>query len=207
MTIDWNLILRLFVGGLLGGLIGLEREIRAKGAGTRTHFIVALGSALYMIVSQYAFFGSFDTSRVASGVVSGIGFIGAGVIIFQKNVIRGITTAAGLWVAAAVGMACGGGMFVIAGAATLLTLLCLEMLHFFHIRYGEKVVELDLSSTDSRGLLSVLDILKAQGMNVDSYSISDGKLHLSLRLKLRNHLDELRKLVKALDGFKIETMN
>ena len=207
MTIDWNLILRLFVGGLLGGLIGLEREIRAKGAGTHTHFIVALGSALYMIVSQYAFFGSFDTSRVASGVVSGIGFIGAGVIIFQKNVIRGITTAAGLWVAAAVGMACGGGMFVIAGAATLLTLLCLEMLHFFHIRYGEKVVELDLSSTDSRGLLSVLDILKAQGMNVDSYSISDGKLHLSLRLKLRNHLDELRKLVKALDGFKIETMN
>ena len=207
MTIDWNLILRLFVGGLLGGLIGLEREIRAKGAGTRTHFIVALGSALYMIVSQYAFFGSFDTSRVASGVVSGIGFIGAGVIIFQKNVIRGITTAAGLWVAAAVGMACGGGMFVIAGAATLLTLLCLEMLHFFHIRYGEKVVELDLSSTDSRGLLSVLDILKAQGMNVDSYSISDGKLHLSLRLKLRNHLDELRKLVKALDGFKIEAMN
>jgi putative Mg2+ transporter-C (MgtC) family protein len=207
MTIDWNLILRLFVGGLLGGLIGLEREIRAKGAGTRTHFIVALGSALYMIVSQYAFFGSFDTSRVASGVVSGIGFIGAGVIIFQKNVIRGITTAAGLWVAAAVGMACGGGMFFIAGAATLLTLLCLEMLHFFHIRYGEKVVELDLSSTDSRGLLSVLDILKAQGMNVDSYSISDGKLHLSLRLKLRNHLDELRKLVKALDGFKIETMN
>jgi len=207
MTIDWNLILRLFVGGLLGGLIGLEREIRAKGAGTRTHFIVALGSALYMIVSQYAFFGSFDTSRVASGVVSGIGFIGAGVIIFQKNVIRGITTAAGLWVAAAVGMACGGGMFFIAGAATLLTLLCLEMLHFFHIRYGEKVVELDLSSTDSRGLLSVLDILKAQGMNVDSYSISDGKLHLSLRLKLRNHLDELRKLVKALDGFKIEAMN
>ena len=207
MTIDWNLILRLFVGGLLGGLIGLEREIRAKGAGTRTHFIVALGSALYMIVSQYAFFGSFDTSRVASGVVSGIGFIGAGVIIFQKNVIRGITTAAGLWVAAAVGMACGGGMFVIAGAATLLTLLCLEMLHFFHIRYGEKVVELALSSTDSRGLLSVLDILKAQGVNVESYAISDGKLHLTLRLKLRNHLDALLKLLTALDGFKIEAMN
>lgn len=207
MEIDWDLILRLFLGGMMGGLIGLEREFRAKEAGLRTHFIVALGSALFMIISQYAFGGRYDAARVAAQVVSGIGFIGAGVIIFQKNVIRGITTAAGLWVAAAVGMACGGGMFFIAGAATLLTLLCLEMLHFFHIRYGEKVVELDLSSTDSRGLLSVLDILKAQGMNVDSYSISDGKLHLSLRLKLRNHLDELRKLVKALDGFKIEAMN
>ena len=207
MTIDWNLILRLFVGGLMGGLIGLEREIRAKGAGTRTHFIVALGSALYMIVSQYAFFGSFDASRVASGVVSGIGFIGAGVIIFQKNVIRGITTAAGLWVAGAVGMACGGGMYVIAGAATLMTLLCLEMLHFFHIRYGEKVVEMALSSKDNKDLLSVLDTLKEQGVNVETYSISDGKLHLTLRLKLRNHLVALRQLITALEGFKVEEMN
>ena len=68
-------------------------------------------------------------------------------------------------------------------------------------------MELALSSTDSRGLLSVLDILKAQGVNVESYAISDGKLHLTLRLKLRNHLDALRKLLTALDGFKIEAMN
>ena len=207
MTIDWNLILRLLVGGLMGGLIGLEREIRAKGAGTRTHFIVALGSALYMIVSQYAFFGSFDASRVASGIVSGIGFIGAGVIIFQKNTIRGITTAAGLWVAAAVGMACGGGMYVIAIAATVMTLLCLEMLHFFHIRYGEKLTEMTLSSTGNKDLLSVLDILKKQGVNVESYSIADGKLHLTLRLKLRHHMEALQKLVQSLEGFTIEEMN
>ena len=207
MTIDWNLILRLFLGGLMGGLIGLEREIRAKGAGTRTHFIVALGSALYMIVSQYAFFGDFDSSRVASGVVSGIGFIGAGVIIFQKNTIRGITTAAGLWVAAAVGMACGGGMYVIAVAATVMTLLCLEMLHFFHIRYGEKMVEMALSSDGNKDLMSALDVLKAQGVNVESYSVSDGKLHLTVRLKLRNHLESLQKLLAALEGFKIEGMN
>ena len=110
MTIEWNFILRLLVAGLLGGAIGFEREFRAKEAGVRTHFIVALGSALFMIISQYAFSGQYDHSRVAAQVVSGIGFIGAGVIIFQKNVVRGITTAAGLWVAAAIGLACGAGM-------------------------------------------------------------------------------------------------
>ena len=105
MDIDWTLIIRILIAGLLGGLIGFEREIRAKEAGVRTHFIVALGSALFMIISQYAFAGRFDAARVAAQVVSGIGFIGAGVIIFQKNVVRGVTTAAGLWVAAAVGLA------------------------------------------------------------------------------------------------------
>ena len=206
---DWDLILRLFLGGVMGGLIGLEREFRAKEAGIRTHFIVALGSALFMIISQYAFGDSprFDASRVAAQVVSGIGFIGAGVIIFQKNVVRGITTAAGLWVSAAIGLACGAGMFPIAVAATLLTLLCLELLHFFHLRYGEKVVEMTLSATENPDLLSVLDILKKAGVNVESYSIFEGQLHLTLRLRLRNYVDTLRLLVSSLEGYRIEEMN
>ena len=88
------MIFRLVAAGVLGGLIGLEREFRAKEAGVRTHFIVALGSALFMIISQFAFGDQqHDAARVAAQVVSGIGFIGAGVIIFQKNSIRGITTA------------------------------------------------------------------------------------------------------------------
>lgn len=207
MFIDWELILRLFLGGVMGGLIGLEREFRAKEAGTRTHFIVALGSALFMIISQYAFDGRFDTSRVAAQVVSGIGFIGAGVIIFQKNVVRGITTAAGMWVSAAIGLACGAGMFPIALAATLLTLLCLEMLHFFHLRYGEKVVEMTLSSTENKDLLSVMAILRDSGADVETYSVYDGKLHVTLRLKLKNYLDTLRLLVSALEGYRIEELN
>ena len=209
MVIDWNLILRLLLGGLMGGMIGLERELHAKGAGIRTHFIVALGSALFMIISMYAFEGTdkFDSSRVAAGVVSGIGFIGGGVIIFQRNTIRGITTAAGMWVASAIGMACGAGMYPIAVAATLLTLLCLDMVHFIHLRYGEKVVDLSLSSPENKDLLSVLDTLKKLGIDMDSYSISGGKLNLSLRLKLRNHLDKMKQLVEALEGFKIESMN
>ena len=207
-TLDWDFILRLLLAGFMGGLIGLEREMRAKGAGIRTHFIVGLGSALFMIISMFAFEGTdkFDSSRVAAGVVSGIGFIGGGVIIFQRNVIRGITTAAGMWVAAAIGLACGAGMYPLAAAATLITLLVLELLHFFHLRYGEKLVELALSSED-KDLLSALDVLKAQKVNVENYSLNDGKIQITLRLKLKDYLDKVRQLTAALEGFKVEALN
>ncbi len=127
----WEWILRLCAAGLMGALIGLERTARSKEAGIRTHFLVALGSALFMLVSQYGFGdAAHDVSRVASQVVSGIGFIGAGVIIFKGDVVRGLTTAAGLWVTAAIGLACGGAMYVEAGVVTLLTLLVLELMHW-----------------------------------------------------------------------------
>lgn len=97
MSMTWDFILRLFVAGALGTVIGLDREYRAKEAGYRTHFLVSLGSALIMIVSQYGFMEvvkmegiDLDPSRVAAQVVSGIGFIGAGTIIFQKQIVRGL---------------------------------------------------------------------------------------------------------------------
>ena len=136
---EYEFILRIFCAALLGGLIGLEREWRAKEAGFRTHFLVALGSALFMIVSAYGFEGvmttpehRWDVSRIAAQVVSGIGFIGAGTIIFRKseNVVSGLTTAAGLWVTAAIGLACGGGMYVLSIASTLLVLAGLEAFNF-----------------------------------------------------------------------------
>ena len=141
MDMTWEFIIRIFVAALLGGAIGLEREYRAKEAGLRTHFLVALGSALFMIVSAYGFEGAiispehrWDVSRVAAQVVSGIGFIGAGTIIFHKseNVVRGLTTAAGLWVTAAIGLACGGGMYILSIAATFLVLVGLEAFNFLH---------------------------------------------------------------------------
>ena len=132
-----NFILRIFVAAILGGFIGLEREYREKAAGFRTHFLVALGSALFMIVSAYGFEGALvspehrlDVSRIAAQVVSGIGFIGAGTIIFQKNAVRGLTTAAGVWVTAAIGLACGAGMYELATAATVLVLFGLEAFNF-----------------------------------------------------------------------------
>ena len=140
MNYELELILRIFVAALLGGMIGLEREYRAKEAGFRTHFLVALGSALFMVVSAYGFEGAlgspehrWDVSRVAAQVVSGIGFIGAGTIIFHKseNVVRGLTTAAGLWVTAAIGLACGGGLYILAAASTFLVLVGLEAFNYF----------------------------------------------------------------------------
>ena len=103
MMLNVDFMLRLLVAGILGAIIGLDREYRAKEAGYRTHFLVSLGSALFMILSQYGFMEiiehrgvSLDPSRIASQVVTGIGFIGAGTIIFQKQIVRGLTTAAGI---------------------------------------------------------------------------------------------------------------
>ena len=129
---EWVIIGRLALAALLGLLIGIERTYRAKTAGMRTHFLVALGSALFMLVSRYGFDGVGDPGRVAAQIVSGIGFLGAGTIIMQKNVIHGLTTAAGMWVAAGIGMASAAGLYVIAVVTTLLALMGLEMLGRFN---------------------------------------------------------------------------
>ena len=140
-------IIRLLVATALGAVIGLDREYRTKAAGFRTHVLVALGSALFMIISVHGFDDlpkdqmtlRMDPARIAAQVVTGIGFIGAGTIIFQKNVVKGLTTAAGLWVTTAVGMACGVGMYVLAIVSTLLVLICFEAFNFFlHKIRGKK---------------------------------------------------------------------
>lgn len=147
---EYEFILRITAAALLGGLIGLEREYRSKEAGFRTHFLVALGSALFMIVSAYGFSDvnmteahRWDVSRIAAQVVSGIGFIGAGTIIFHKseNAVRGLTTAAGVWVVAAIGLACGGGMYVLAIAATVLVLAGLEAFNYFLHKFDKHRVD------------------------------------------------------------------
>lgn len=204
MEIEWNYILRLFIAGLLGGLIGFEREFRAKEAGLRTHFIVALGSALFMLISQYAFTGRFDAARVAAQVVSGIGFIGAGVIIFQKNVVRGVTTAAGLWVAAAIGLACGAGMYVVAIAATLFTIMCLETMHIITRRYGEKSVMVTISPVTGEQLTSILDKIRRSAFEIDSFSLSDDTASIILHMRQRNYQLAIGKLLEITKGFKVE---
>ena len=145
---EYEFLIRITVAAVLGGLIGLEREYRAKEAGFRTHFLVAMGSALFMIGSAYGFgeamvsdLHRWDVSRVAAQVVSGIGFIGAGTIIFRKseNVVVGLTTAAGLWVTAAIGLACGGGLYVLSVGSTLLVLFGLEAFNFFLHKFDKKV--------------------------------------------------------------------
>jgi putative Mg2+ transporter-C (MgtC) family protein len=127
VQLGWpHILLRLFVAALLGGAIGLERELRERGAGLRTHTVVCVGSALFTLVSAYAFVGPrVDPTRIAAQIVSGIGFLGAGAIIRQGLSVRGLTTAATLWLVAAIGMAAGAGYYdaaVIATGGALVTL-------------------------------------------------------------------------------------
>ena len=127
LSLSWpHVLLRLSVAAALGGAIGLERELRERGAGLRTHLVVCLGSALFTLVSAYAFVGPHvDPTRIAAQIVSGIGFLGAGAIIRQGLSVRGLTTAATLWLVAAIGMAAGAGYYdaaIIATGGALLTL-------------------------------------------------------------------------------------
>lgn len=119
---------KLLLAVVLGGIIGLERRILAKKeAGTKTYALVTLGSALFTLLSMYGFGESVDGSRIASGIVTGIGFLGAGMIINHGEKVDGLTTAAGLWVAAALGMAVAVGWYAVAIIATLFIALSLAM--------------------------------------------------------------------------------
>jgi len=123
-----ELTLRLIVALVLGAVIGVERELQRMPAGFRTHALVALGSAIFTIVSAYAFTGSLsDPTRIAAQIVSGVGFLGGGAILHYGGTVRGLTTAASLWAVAAVGMASGAGLFVVAIVSTVLVIVALEV--------------------------------------------------------------------------------
>ncbi|MCW1876677.1 MgtC/SapB family protein [Erwinia sp. INIA-01] len=138
----FDLLLRIALAGALGGLIGMERQLRSKEAGLRTHVLVGIGSAMFMIVSKYGFSDilgashiELDPSRIAAQVVSGMGFLGAGTIIIQKQMVKGLTTAAGLWVTAAIGLVVGSGMYEIGIYGTLLALVVLETFRRISYRF------------------------------------------------------------------------
>lgn len=134
-----ELMFRVGLACILGWLIGNERKNRNKSAGTRTHAIVALGAALAMVVSKYGFqdIPDYDAARVAAQVVSGVGFLGAGIIFVRNNLVNGLTTAAGLWATASVGLAMGSGLYVIGIASALVLILMQEITH--KIAYFAKV--------------------------------------------------------------------
>jgi len=139
-----NITLRLILAMVLGGLLGIERTVAGKMAGLRTYALVSLGSALFVVISQLVieqsvFWGTFDPLRVASQVLVGIGFIGAGLVIYKDSKLTGLTTAAGLWLAAGVGLACGFGLVDVAIVATMLGLLIL-ILWFVERPFQEKEI-------------------------------------------------------------------
>ena len=206
MSMTWDFILRLFVAGALGTVIGLDREYRAKEAGYRTHFLVSLGSALIMIVSQYGFMEvvkmegiDLDPSRVAAQVVSGIGFIGAGTIIFQKQIVRGLTTAAGIWATSGIGLAIGAGMYWLGISATILTLIGLEALSYLFKSIGMKSSMVEFSTDNKETLNRMAKKFNSKEYNIVSYQLDEKRLgevttyYVTMVIKSKKYNDEVNK--------------
>ncbi|MFC1645803.1 MgtC/SapB family protein [Candidatus Omnitrophota bacterium] len=138
-----SVVIRLTFSALLGGLIGMEREVHRHEAGLRTHILVCLGSTLIMLTSIYVFdiykdIGTVDPSRMAAGVITGIGFIGAGAIIRYGMAVKGLTTAATLWITSAVGLAIGCGFYLAGFFATIVVIIVLLFLRNFEKRLTRK---------------------------------------------------------------------
>ena len=215
MATELDITLRLAVAMLLGGVIGFEREYRAKDAGFRTHFLVALGSALFCIVSQFGFgFELKDSSRVAAQVVSGIGFLGAGTFFFQKNVVRGLTTAAGLWVTAAIGLACGTGMYLPAVVTTLMVLIGLEILSAVIPRVSTSVVILSFSATSQESVKKAVREIRRNCLDIISYELKERKTsqgvifetNLSMKVKRDNRNEQLIEYLNEFDDVTISSI-
>jgi putative Mg2+ transporter-C (MgtC) family protein len=212
-TIDWpEALLRLALAAALGGVLGLERELREREAGLRTHLLVSVGSALFTLVSAYGFHDFLssgasvvraDPARIAAQIVTGIGFLGAGAIIRQGLSIRGLTTAATLWVVAAIGLAAGAGYYsaaIIATAVALIALWPLRALAFRLMRRfrGETgLLLVQLPAGESPG--AVIDAVDAVDAKIDSIEISQEADRRTLELTLELRREELaRELVTRL---------
>ncbi|ASS67568.1 MULTISPECIES: MgtC/SapB family protein [unclassified Paenibacillus] len=133
---EYGFLLRVVLAGVCGAFIGYERKNRMKEAGIRTHFVVAVGAALMVLISKYGFGDvigkngiALDPSRIAAQVVSGVGFLGAGMIFMQRQTVKGLTTAAGIWSTAGIGMAIGAGLYIVGAGTTILILIAQKLLH------------------------------------------------------------------------------
>jgi putative Mg2+ transporter-C (MgtC) family protein len=153
---------RLLLACLLGGLVGLERETRRKAAGVRTNLLIALGCAFFTMLSiVLAGDGNADKSRVASNIVQGIGFLGAGLILHNRNRVSGMTSAASIFAVASIGMACGAGLYAPAGAATLIVILALELVGFMEQRFNLKMFPQVYEARGNDASLMMIAILDA----------------------------------------------
>jgi|Deesub1362A_J573_1020465.scaffolds.fasta_scaffold00486_10 putative Mg2+ transporter-C (MgtC) family protein len=156
MISAWEILLRLFLGALFGGIIGFERETHGRPAGFRTHLLVCVASVLIMVVSEYYFWLSavepsfirIDPARIAAGAITGVGFLGAGVILKAGMTVMGLTTAACIWMVSAIGLALGGGMYLAATAAFAITYVSLWSLRSIERRMPRQVFrEVEVEST------------------------------------------------------------
>jgi putative Mg2+ transporter-C (MgtC) family protein len=189
---ELDMIIRLCLGFVAGAIFGLERSSRRQVAGLRTHILIATGATLLMLLSIYILQQFYaqrggDPGRIAAQVVSGMGFLGAGAIIKLGNNIRGLTTAASLWFVAALGLAIGAGMFLVAGSAVILGLITLILLHKVENRVFPskrfKLLEI-FYKDDSENTKEVLDIVKGSGIDIQTIDVNHGSKDKGTKLKL-----------------------
>ncbi len=218
---QWELLLRLLVACICGCVIGVERSFRQKEAGIRTHVILALASALIMVVSKYGFFDlagtnmNADGSRIASNIVTGISFLGAGVIFVRGGSIKGLTTAAGIWATAGIGMALGAGMYTIGISCTVGMILIQLLLHKimpFSENMETNIITIKISE-GSQVLEEITDELTKAGIMVTGirYKKQDNgitKAELTVRTKKNTSMQAVLDLIntnEAIQEFTLET--
>lgn len=212
-----HFIIRILAAGLCGGIIGYERQRRRKFAGIKTHSIVALSSALMIILSKYGFYDvlsdyiRLDPSRVAAGIVTAIGFLGSGVILFGNNNVTGITTAAGIWATVGVGMIIGSGMYFIGCISTILIIL-IEMFireRYFPWRYSTEDKNLSIDLLESEISLqdmtrTIEDNIKSSGGSIIGMQIKrleDKYINISYQFSIHSKYD-VAKLIELIESIK-----
>lgn len=199
-----ELLVRIFLGMVCGFFIGYERKNRNKEAGVRTHVIVCMAAALLIIISKYGFFDvvihdgiDADASRVAAQIVSGVGFLGAGMIFVKKEMVSGLTTAAGIWATAGIGMAIGSGLYIIGIVSALFIVALQTILHLPRIEpYIQEYEILHLELRDMQDFLAIQSSIESNGYKVSVLQLVNNdvskhcKIDLQLTLK-RNHNPDL----------------
>jgi putative Mg2+ transporter-C (MgtC) family protein len=213
--LSWGeVLLRVALAGVLGGAIGAERELRERGAGLRTHMLVAIGAALFTLVSAYGWtdfrFSTpqgivFDPTRIAAQIVTGIGFLGAGAIIRQGLSIRGLTTAATLWVVAAIGLAAGAGYYSAAVITTVLVLVALWPLRtlayrlFSRMRSEQARLVVDLRAGETGAPL--LEVLEATGMRPTQLEFEEeaGRRRVGVQVELPPGADQTSVIARLME--------
>lgn len=211
----WGIVIRILVSVILGGIIGLERGMKNRPAGLRTYMLVCLGSCVVMLINQYTtqVFDTGDPVRLGAQVISGIGFLGAGtIVVTSHNQIKGLTTAAGLWASACIGLAIGIGLYEVALVAGLCVFLVLTLLHemdYFmrsRTRTLDAYIELDHTITLGKFIRNIreqgLEISNIQREHDITYDNDVISFTATIKGQKKTHQDELMRLIRKMDGVK-----
>ncbi len=208
-------LIRLLVAGACGVAIGIERQYRMKNAGVRTHFLVAIAAALMMVISKYGFYDvlaqgvgmSCDASRVAAGIITGIGILGGGIIFISKQgLVSGMTTAAGIWVTLGIGMAIGAGMYPVGIECTVITIVMQCVFHmnrsvFKETKHGQIVFETNNTTEDIQAVLNELrenkiEVARVKFEIIDKKSV---KVHCSIIIPPLYRTEDILALLTKID--------